>query len=73
MPVQTQIGGGGTAPRNLGATRGRVDSTAFLTLYSQERPSAVCAEGQMGLGIGVDGHENTLPKPGFDPQSFQPE
>ena len=48
MPVQTERGGGGTAPLNLGATRERVVSSTLRTFYSQERPSAVCA-GQVGL------------------------
>jgi hypothetical protein len=58
--------------RKLGATMERVVSTTLRTLFSQEKSSTLCAECRVTLGVSVDGHEDTLPKRGFDLQSLQP-
>jgi len=60
MSTQAQMGEGYIAPthRDFGAKGVFVVSKTIRPLYPPERTGANCTEARVGLGVGLDGHEN---------------
>ena len=73
MPVQEQMGDGGTAPTysQSGTSRRWVMSTMLRPLCHRERPHTHLTREGVRLGAGLDGTEN-FNQAEFDPRTVKP-